>query len=133
MLDKLNTRYVTCICLQATSLYPLCSNLFIISPTSPLWTPSGFTIMKERSLLAAISVEKEEKIASKVATMWVHYVKGSSRRHRFVTWLVKLVHAYEKNQLINVRPYIEIFVDISTGALPLYLHFLIYLFSHTSV
>lgn len=31
---------------NATNLKPFCSKRLIISPTIPLWTPSGLTIMK---------------------------------------------------------------------------------------
>lgn len=42
----------TCTNLAATSLKPLCSKRLMISPHSPLWTPSGFTAMKVRSMSA---------------------------------------------------------------------------------
>ena len=48
---------------SATSLNPFCSNLFMIFPTSPRWTPSGFTIMKVLSRGVAILREIKEKIA----------------------------------------------------------------------
>lgn len=50
----------------ATSLNPLSSNRLMIFPTSPLCTPSGFTIIKLLSLFAAIAFENNEKNASKV-------------------------------------------------------------------
>lgn len=43
---------------MATSLKPFCSKRSMIFPTSPRWTPSGFTIMKVRSLLLAITLAK---------------------------------------------------------------------------
>lgn len=44
---------VTCMNLAATSLKPLCSKRLMISPHSPLWTPSGLTAMKVRSMFTA--------------------------------------------------------------------------------
>lgn len=48
---------------RATSLKPFCSKRSMILPTSPRWTPSGLTMMKVRSLLAAIATEIIEKSA----------------------------------------------------------------------
>ena len=45
---------LTCIIFMATSLNPFCSKRLMISPTSPLWTASGFNIMKVRSRFPAI-------------------------------------------------------------------------------
>lgn len=45
---------------MATNLKPFCSKRSMILPTSPRWTPSGLTIMKVRSVLAAIAVEIRE-------------------------------------------------------------------------
>lgn len=44
--------------LAATSLKPLVSKRLMISPHSPLWTPSGFTAMKVRSMSAEEAAEK---------------------------------------------------------------------------
>lgn len=48
---------------MATNLKPLASKRLMIFPTMPRWTPSGFTIMKVRSLFAAIALENNEKNA----------------------------------------------------------------------
>lgn len=46
---------------MATSLNPFCSNRLIISPTSPLWTPSGLIMMKVCSLSPdMMEVEQDE-------------------------------------------------------------------------
>lgn len=51
---------------KATNLKPFCSNFLIILPTSPLWTPSGLTIINVRSRAAAIALENKEKNANSV-------------------------------------------------------------------
>jgi hypothetical protein len=51
---------------KATSLNPFASNRLIILPTNPLWTPSGLTMIKVRSLASAIALENNEKIAKTV-------------------------------------------------------------------
>ena len=66
---NLSWRIHTLHILQATSLYPLASNRFMISPTSPLWTPSGFTMIKVRSALASAILENPARMCNKVATM----------------------------------------------------------------
>lgn len=43
-----------------TSLNPFCSNRLMISPTSPLCTPSGLMAMKVRSWLPAIGLKHSE-------------------------------------------------------------------------
>jgi hypothetical protein len=48
---------------NATSLNPFASNRLSILPTNPLWTPSGLTMIKVRSLASAIAFENNEKIA----------------------------------------------------------------------
>jgi hypothetical protein len=48
---------------KATSLNPFASNRLIILPTNPLWTPSGLTMRKVRSLASAIAFENKDKIA----------------------------------------------------------------------
>jgi hypothetical protein len=48
---------------KATSLNPFASNRLIILPTNPLWTPSGLTMIKVRSLASAIAFENKDKIA----------------------------------------------------------------------
>merc|ERR1712142_943638 len=47
--------------MKSTSLNPRCSNRLMMSPTSPRWTPSGFTMMKVRSVLDMVWVEEEEE------------------------------------------------------------------------
>ena len=65
--------------LQATNLYPLASNLFIISPTSPLWTPSGLIMMKVRSAFLSAIFANVARMLSKVATMWYTRLNGKGR------------------------------------------------------
>lgn len=48
---------------MATSLKPLCSKRLMISPTRPLWTPSGLMAMKVRSLLAMV-LQQEDRDGS---------------------------------------------------------------------
>lgn len=43
-------KIITCMNFIPTILKPLASNLLIISPMRPRWTPSGLTAMKVRSL-----------------------------------------------------------------------------------
>lgn len=81
----------------ATSLNPFCSNFFIILPTSPLWTPSGFTMIKVRSLCSAIACENNEKI-DKIVAIIRHYegpvksgmyrIAGSRLETRFTSQII---------------------------------------------
>lgn len=57
---------------MATRLKPFASNLLIISPTRPRWTPSGFTAMNVRSRtmmesgvrLRAMTDRRERRLAN---------------------------------------------------------------------
>lgn len=49
-------RALTCTNFMATSRNPFCSNLLMISPTSPRWTPSGLIAMKVRSPFPAMAL-----------------------------------------------------------------------------
>ena len=66
-----NTARITLTCMNfiPTSFKPFFSKRDIISPISPRWTPSGFTIMNVLSLWAAMAEENEEQIARKVHTI----------------------------------------------------------------
>ena len=55
--------------LAATSLYPRCSNLLVMSPIRHLCTPSGLTAMKVRSLRVSAILVNADKIVRSVATM----------------------------------------------------------------
>lgn len=44
---------------MATSLNPFCSKRSMIFPTSPLWTPSGLTMIKVRSWLAIVTTRSD--------------------------------------------------------------------------
>ena len=55
---------------NATNLKPFCSKRLMILPTSPRWTPSGLTMMKVRSWLAAIAFDISENNANKVQIIY---------------------------------------------------------------
>lgn len=61
---QFNPLKLTQVNFNATNLNPLASKRLMIFPTSPLWTPSGLTMIKVRSLLAAIACENKEKNAN---------------------------------------------------------------------
>lgn len=74
---------VTCMNLAATSLKPLCSKRLMISPHSPLWTPSGFTAMKVRSMFADCrhDTNEEEEEAQKCEGHHHHPASGAGPHH----------------------------------------------------
>ena len=65
---------------KATSLNPFASNLLIILPTNPLCTPSGLTIIKVRSLVAAIAFENNDK-NDKTVQITIQRVNTGTREH----------------------------------------------------
>jgi hypothetical protein len=89
---------------KATSLNPFASNLLIILPTKPLWTPSGLTIRKVRSLVAAIVFENKEKNDNTVQRT---IQRGRRRLQRRQTGhqLLSQKHGYEFRCLLTTERY----------------------------
>ena len=83
---------MTFIIFRATSLKPFCSNRFIMSAISPRCTPSGFTMMKVRSVFA-MSESRSGFTCSvvDVASGLVIVVKMAAK-YKFVTRLLKFRH-----------------------------------------